>query len=81
MIMLSFVILGIVPYFAIVVQELVAFENYQGGEMFIIPGILSRFLWAFVLVLDAIMWGAGGKHITAFTIIEVGEDVGKLFFT
>ncbi len=79
MIMLSFVILGVVPFFAVAVQELSAFQNYQRAEMFIIPGIISRFLWAFVLVPDAIMWGA--KRISQHTAIRVAEDICKLFFT
>ncbi len=78
MIMISFLVLGIVPYFTVVVQELNAFKYYQGADMFIIPGILNRLLWAFVLVPDAIMWGA--KHITQHTIIRIGEEFGKWFF-
>ncbi len=79
MIMLTFVLLAVLPYFNIVVRELGAYQYFQGAEQFMIAGIINRLLWVLVVIPDAIMWGA--KHITAHNIIRVGEEFGKVFFT
>lgn len=78
MVMLGMIIFGMMPFYYVAIQELAAYQYYQGIEIFMIPAILARLAWVFVEIPDAVMWGA--KHITAHNIIRVGEEFLKLFF-
>lgn len=78
MIMLAAVTLAIIPFFVVVVRELGAYQYYQGAEIFIIPGIINRFLWVIIGIPDAIMWGA--LHITQHTVIRIFEEFLKILF-
>ncbi|MFX0102429.1 MAG: hypothetical protein ACFFCS_22880 [Candidatus Hodarchaeota archaeon] len=78
MVMLGMIIFGMMPFYFVAIQELAAYQYYQGIEIFIIPAIIAKLLWVFVAIPDSIMWGA--RHITAHNIIRVVEEFGKMFF-
>ena len=78
MMLLTMILLAMMPFYFVAVKELEAFKYYQGIEIFMIPGIISRLLWVLVEIPDSIMWGA--RHITQHTILRIVEEFGKIFF-
>jgi hypothetical protein len=77
--LIATIIVGIIPYFFSMVKSLRAFEFYQGAEMFILAGVFARISEPFLQLPDAIMNGA--RHITAFNITRVIQEILNIVFT